>query len=117
MSFGVSFVVSFRKVKSSAKIVFGRPSLPIFERRRLERDLFLLVAHLDAQRLVGLADAAELIDEVHVPGATAELAVGRGLQPDVLLHLHDLADGVVLDRVELGGSDAARGRVVSSVQH
>ena len=33
-------------------------------------------------RVRGPADAAELVDEVHVPGGAAELAVGRGLQPD-----------------------------------
>ena len=47
------------------------------------------------------AIAAELVDEVHVPGGAAELAVGRALQPDVALHLDDVADRVVLDRAQL----------------
>ena len=48
-----------------------------------------------------LADAAELVDEVHVPGRAAELAVGRRLQADVLLHRDHLGDGRVLDGPQL----------------
>src|SRR5665213_944078 len=47
--------------------------------------------------LVGFGDALQLIDEVHVPGRPAELPVRRGLQPDLPLHGHDVADAVILD--------------------
>ena len=46
----------------------------------------VVVERAPAMLLVGPADAAELVDEVHVPGRTAELAVGRGPQTDVCLH-------------------------------
>ena len=55
--------------------------------------------------------AAELVDEVHVPGRAAELAVGDVLQADVLLQRDDVADRRVLDRAQLVVVDAA-GRVV-----
>ena len=64
-------------------------------------------------RLVGLAHAAELVDEVHVPRRPAELAVGGRLQADVLLHAHDVADGVVLDGPQLVGATADRRRARS----
>jgi hypothetical protein len=47
-----------------------------------------------------LRDPAELEDEVHVPGVTAELAVGGVLEADVVLELDRVADRVVLDRPE-----------------
>ena len=37
----------------------------------------------------------------------AELAVGDGLQPDLLLHSHDLADRAVLDGAQVGRDLAA----------
>ena len=53
-----------------------------------------------------LRDPVELVDEVHVPRRAAELAVRRGLQSDLLLHAHGLADRLVLDRTQLGVVDA-----------
>jgi hypothetical protein len=38
-----------------------------------------------------------------VPRGAAKLAVGGRLQPDVALHLYDLADGLVLDLAQLLG--------------
>ena len=55
----------------------------------------------------GLVDAAELVDEVHVPGRTAELAVGRGPQADVFLHPYDVGDGRVLDGAQVIVGDLA----------
>ncbi len=43
----------------------------------------------------------------------AELAVGRGLQPDLLLQTDGVADGRVLDGTQLGRVDPARGEVVA----
>jgi hypothetical protein len=40
-----------------------------------------------------------------VPEGAAELAVGDGLQPHVLLHLDDIEDRFVLDRLQFGGGD------------
>ena len=85
--------------------------------RRFEGDLLLLVAHLDAEVVVALPDATELVDEVHVPRGAAELTVGRGLEPDVLLHPHDVADRVVLDRAQLRRGDTPRGGFLASAEH
>jgi len=43
-----------------------------------------------------------------VPRRAPELAVGRGSKPDVLLHPHDAADGVILGGPQLVGVDPAR---------
>ena len=63
-----------------------------------ELDVALGVVELDRQVARRLGDAVERVDEVHVPGGAAELAVGDRLQPDLLLHAHDVADRLVLDR-------------------
>src|SRR5262249_38978870 len=76
----------------------------------------LLVVELDLD-LAGLfRDPVELVDEVHVPRGAAELAVGGGLQPDLLLLPHDLADRIVLDAAKLRRVDAAGSEVVASLQ-
>jgi hypothetical protein len=46
----------------------------------------------------------------------AELAVGRRPQSDVLLHLHDVADRVVLDGAQRLVVDPPRGVVVPGLQ-
>src|SRR5437764_8482811 len=66
--------------------------------RALELDLALAE--------IGL-DAVELAEEVVIPEGAAELAVGDGLEPDLLLTLDDLGDLVILDRRELIGADLA----------
>jgi hypothetical protein len=77
----------------------------------------LLVTERDPDRVIlDLADAAELVDEVHVPGLAAQLAVGHRAQPDLTLHPDHLADGSVLGRRELGGGDAAGPEVRSRLQ-
>ena len=61
-------------------------------------------------------DTAEPVDEVHVPGGAAELAVGGRLQTDVLLHRDHIADRVVLDHAQLLVGDASGGVVVARLQ-
>ena len=96
--------VSDRKRKSSPKIVSETPSLPsTFSAAEVNSMPALLVAHLHGQLFVGLVDAVDLVDEVHVPRGAAELAVGGGLQADLLLHAHHVADGLVLDGAQLVG--------------
>src|SRR4051794_33401488 len=63
-----------------------------------------------------LGDAAELVDEVHVPRGAAELAVGGRPEPHLLLHAHDLADGVVLGGPQRVGVDRAGGEVLARLQ-
>ena len=51
--------------------------------------------------------AADLVEEIHVPGAAAKLAVGDALEPDLLLHPDYFANGFVLDAAQLRGRQAA----------
>ena len=78
------------------------------QRRGLEVEVAVLVVEVHRELLVGRVDALELVDEVHVPRRTPELAVGRGAQARVALQRHDVADRRVLDLpqpvvVELAG--------------
>ena len=75
----------------------------------------LVVAELHHEFLVGPGDAAELVDEVHVPRRAAELPVGRRAEAEVLLQGDDVADGVVLGRAQAVGVDAARREVVTGL--
>jgi hypothetical protein len=86
------------------------------ERRRGELDGAGWVAELDLQVLRCSRDTAEPVDEVHVPGGAAELAVGGRLQTDVLLHRDHIADRVVLDHAQLLVGDASGGVVVARLQ-
>src|SRR5262245_62865576 len=67
----------------------------------------LHTAKLDAVRQRDLLAAGKPPIEVEVPPGAAILAVGRELQPDLLLLLDDGLDLAILDRLELGGSDLA----------
>src|SRR5438270_98553 len=66
--------------------------------RRLDRARF--VPGLDAQLLIGLRDAADLIEKIHMPGAAAKLAVGHPSKPDLLLHPDHVADRRILDAAQ-----------------
>ncbi len=59
------------------------------------------VVEVDLDLLVGPADALDLVDEVHVPRRTAELAVGDRLEPGILLQAYDVRDRGVLGRGQL----------------
>ena len=111
--------LSRTNVNASAKIVFGQRDRRghVGRRRRVLVVLVLVVErHLDGV-VLHLLDAAELVDEVHVPRLAAQLAVGRGLQADLALHADDLADRFVLDLRELLGADLALGELVASLEH
>ena len=62
------------------------------------------------------ADAADLIQKIHVPGTTSKLAVGHALQADVLLHSHDLADGLIFDASTLFRADTPLRVLVSCLE-
>ena len=80
----------------------------------LARDLDAFVPRVDAGKgdaavhdvLLGAVEAPE---EIEVPPRAAELAVGDGLQADVLLLLDDALDLAVLDRFQRVGRDLALG--------
>ena len=57
----------------------------------------LLVVEVHRELLVGRVDALELVDEVHVPRRTPELAVGRRAHAGLALERDDVADRGVLD--------------------
>ena len=71
--------VSRRNAKSSPKIVSLDPELAVDVHAGEDRvEVALVAVEVDGDLLLGHAgDAAELVDEVHVPGGAAELAVGR----------------------------------------
>ena len=73
-----------------------------------ELDGAALVAELDAQNLLGLADPADPVKKIHMPRAAAELAIGDALEPDLLLHPHDIADRRILDPPQLRGRNPPR---------
>ena len=85
--------------------------------RGRELDVTLLIVELHLQVVLRLGDAANLIDEVHVPGRAPVFAVGHGLQSDVLLHPDDGPDGGVLDAALLVGRNAAVRVIVAGPQH
>ena len=63
-------------------------------RGEVEVAVGVVEVHLDL--LVGTADALDLVDEVHVPRRTTELAVGHRLEPGILLQAYDVRDRGVL---------------------
>src|SRR6516164_8096549 len=94
VSFGVTSpdAQDCRNAKSSPKIVCARW---IFEPTWIAAGVNSMSPcslELDLDVARSLLDAAELIDEIHVPRRAAELPVGRRLQADVVLHLHDRAN-------------------------
>src|SRR5579875_1876025 len=87
-------------------------------RRRRPLKAPVLVAEGDPDRVVlDLPDAAERVDEVHVPRLAAQFAVGRGPQAYLTLHLDDVADRGVLHLRELFGADLPGREVVTGSQH
>jgi hypothetical protein len=68
-----------------------------------EEDLARRPTEGDGQRLARAGEAAELGQEVHVPGLAPELAIRDALEARVLLELHDVADARVLGVRELLG--------------
>ena len=73
--------------------------------RRGEIDLVaVIVAKLEHRGLD--RKAVDPLDEAAPIGAAAEFAVGHDLQPDLLLHLHDIADALILNLRKMRVVDA-----------
>ena len=72
---------------------------PVVDAQRggLEVEVAALVVEVHRQLLVGRVDTLELVDEVHVPRRTPELAVGRRTDAGLALERDDVADRGVLD--------------------
>ena len=120
-------IVSFG-VMPSPTCVFQKPEMvgenrvakpdPVVDAqcRRSEIKRAGFVEELHMQLLVGLRDAAELVDEVHVPCRPPEFSVGGGLQPDVALHGDDVADGCILGLTQCFYRDLARRALSARLQ-
>ena len=67
--------------------------------------------HLDV--LLHLLHAADGVEEVHVPGRPAVLAVGHRQQAHLLLHAHGLHHRRVLHGAQARGVQAPRGEVLA----
>ena len=102
--------LSLRKVKASAKIGLVEVHPPSTAIAAAPNSSFSSALR-NAIGIVpgGLVDPAELVDEVHVPRRTAELAVGGALQPDLVLHRDRPADRVVLGGGKRRCADPPRG--------
>jgi hypothetical protein len=79
-------------------------------------DVACRVVELHRQMARRLADPADLIDEVHVPGGAAELPVGHRPQPHVPLHRHHIGDRRVLHLAQPCAIDLPRREVVPGRQ-
>src|ERR1051326_98982 len=76
-------------------------------RRRRKFERAGLVLELDMEAPVRLGDTADLVEEIHVPGAAAELAVGDALEAELGLHRDRLFDAVILAAAQGLGCDPA----------
>jgi hypothetical protein len=65
-----------------------------------------LVPELDAQHPVGLRDTPDLVEEIHMPGAAAKLAIGYPLEANLLLNPDHIPDHIVLDAAQFFGREA-----------
>src|SRR5215212_7330883 len=100
--FGVAVVTcSLRNRKSSAKIGSRSPTRSRTRSAAGVNSIFPASLRNSTVVVLGLFDATELVDEIHVPGGAAELAVGGGPEPYLLLHPHDLPDRLVFDAAQL----------------
>ena len=79
--------------------------------RRREADLRAIVLlKMRGEFPVSRLDALEALEEIDVKEGAAELAVRDPLQAHILLGAHDLADALVLDRVQFGAPVSGRRR-------
>ena len=76
------------------------------EPRGREIHIALVAVKVHGDVLLDLAHAADLVEEIHVPGRAAELAVGDALQAQLFLQLHDVANGDVFGLAQIGGAQA-----------
>ena len=93
-------VLAEDRVVQRQALVHARPG-------RRELDRAPVVAEAGLHRVLRALDAAELVDEVHVPGGAAQLAVGDRAQTDLLLHRDRVANRLVLRGAQLLRGQAA----------
>src|SRR5579872_2521271 len=63
--------------------------------------------------MVAVGDAADLVEEIHMPGAAAHLAIGDALEAEIALQLDPVTDSGVLGGAQRGGRKTA-GRVLGA---
>ena len=119
VSFGVipAGISDWQVVEVAAEDRLVDPQRPVdVQPGRGAVEIALGVLEVDPDLLVRPADAVDRVDEVHVPGRTAELAVGRRLQPGIALHPHGVGDRRVLDVAQLRVVDLPGGRPGAGVE-
>ncbi len=70
--------------------------------------LFHAIGAQHGDRDIG-CNATQLLQKVNVEVSAAELAIGDAFEADILLKLHDVSDGLVLDGTQLFSSDLTFG--------
>src|SRR5262245_8380379 len=87
-----------------------------FRQQYLVADVTRFIVKRPQLRATG-HDPANAAQEIHVPAATAEFAIGHRLEPDILLALDGGADGFVFDTAQLLGRDLVPFKLVARFQH
>ena len=105
--FGVALVMPRRNSNSSSASGLLRRNLRV-RIGRGELDLMaVIVAKLEDRGLD--RKAIDPLDEASPIGTAPEFAVGNDLQPDLLLHLHDIADAAIGNLCKMRVIDALAG--------
>ena len=104
--FGVRLVCAATNLKCSIIGWPEKPSLPVTCTPSLR---VVTAANAMPVSMTVALGAVEAPEEIEMPPGAAELAVGDGLQADLLLLLDDALDLAVFDRLEVGGADLALG--------
>ena len=108
VSFGVACATDFKKRKIVAEDAFVELELALdLQGGGGEFDHALIVAELHFHVVLHLGGAAHLVEEIHVPGGAAELAVGDAFQAEVFLPADNVTDGLVFNAAQVGLADAA----------
>ena len=108
VSFGVACATDFRNAKSSPKMHLSSVELALdVQGSGGEFDHALIIAELHFHVVLHLGRAAHLVEEIHVPGSAAELAVGDPFQAQIFLPADNVADGLVFNAAQVGFADAA----------
>ena len=109
VSFGVPARARLQEIEVVAEdAAVEREAAFDLEARGREIHIALVAVKVHGDVLLNLAHAADLVEEVHVPGRAAEFAVGDALQAQLFLQFHDIANGDVFGLAQIAWSSGAR---------